>query len=296
VTTFAGDGTGIGVSGRLAGPDALEELDRAFVDCGPLPPAREPVPATPMPEPTPVLTAAPDSAGAVAASDRLPAPSPGPVVRCEAPGVRGLVDVISTPAGPYLVAHPASPDASTPTVIFLPGGGGSYGAAQRVWETFFSGGVGFEAYRVVIPYSVDGELMSEAMRTFGILDEALACYGGDPMRVHLAGASNGGLAAFGLMTRAPERFATLLGAPGAFPVQDPSSVEPDIWLGLLAGRAVFNGVGAFDADWREEVMATHNALAAAGVESSYIEFDGQGHIPGPHFDSQVLLEFWDARE
>ena len=114
------------------------------------------------------------------------------------------------------------------------------------------------------------------------------------MQVHLAGSSNGGLAAFGLMARQPERFATLLGAPGAFPVQDPSSVDLKVWAQMLAGRAVFNGVGEHDADWLPEVMATHNALTEAGVESVFVALPDQGHIPGSGFDSGILLEFWES--
>jgi len=72
----------------------------------------------------------------------------------------------------------------------------------------------------------------------------LACYGGDPTEVHLAGTSNGGLAAFALMTVHPEYFATLLGVPGAFPVQDPATIDRAVLGRTLAGRAVFNGVGA----------------------------------------------------
>jgi predicted esterase len=152
--------------------------------------------------------------------------------------------------------------------------------------------VGAEAFRVVIPYSPDADFIDEANRTFGILNEVLWCYGGDPAKVHLAGASNGGLAAFALMIAKPEHFATLLGAPGAFPVQDPAVVDPSVWAEALAGRAVFNGVGANDDNWKLEVIGTHNALAAAGVESVFVEFAGQGHIVSSAFDESVFLDFW----
>lgn len=89
----------------------------------------------------------------------------------------------------------------------------------------------------------------------------------------------------------PERFATLLGAPGAFPVPDASIVDPAVWLTALAGRAVLNGAGALDGEWRTEVIMTHNALAAAGVESVYLEFAGQGHIPNQTFNAGALRQF-----
>ncbi|MBI2940346.1 MAG: hypothetical protein HYY04_07880 [Chloroflexi bacterium] len=139
----------------------------------------------------------------------------------------------------------------------------------------------------MVPYSVEDDFIDEAGRTFEILDEVLACYGGDAAKVHIAGVSNGGLVAFALMLARPDRFATLLGAPGSFSRQDPAA-----WARALAGRAVFNGVGSNDDGWKSEVKATHDALVAAGVESVYVEFAGQGHIVGEAFDESVFFEFW----
>ena len=100
--------------------------------------------------------------------------------------------------------------------------------------------------------------------------------------------------AFDLMSRELTRFATLLGVLGAFPVQDPVSNEAAVWAELLAGRAVFDGVGEYDGDRRPEVLATHDALAVAGIESLFVELSRQGHIPGSDFDSTVLLGFWES--
>jgi len=294
VLVFAGDGSGVGLTGRLDAPRLDRELDASLVDCDALPPPRVPVPATAVPAPVPVLTPAPHRPGSLPSERRAPAPSPVAAETCPDTDPTALVDVNRTAAGPYLMHHPATSEPGAPTIVFLPGGSGSYAGAQRVWETFFSSGRGFEQFRVVIPYALDGELIDQALRTFAIVDEVLWCHQGDPMRVHLAGSSNGGLAAFGLMGREPERFATLLGAPGAFPVQDPAKVDPGVWVDLLAGRAVFNAVGEFDVDWQQEVMATHNALTAAGIESFYVELPRQGHIPGSDFDSSILLDFWSS--
>lgn len=150
-------------------------------------------------------------------------------------------------------------------------------------------GVGVDEFRVVVPYasSEDFDFIDEAGRTFTILDEILACYGGDAEKVHLGGVSNGGHAAFAIMLARPQLFATLLGAPGAFPRQD--SAE---WADALAGRAVFNGVGANDFDWKPDVQATHDALVAVGVESVFVEFVGEGHIVSEDFDESVFFEFW----
>ena len=290
---FPGDGTGIGVTGRWEPPGPLPEIDASRVDCGPLPEARRPVPPTPVPVPTPAITPAPPSSGTVPAADRAPAPSVQPAADCPAAEGGGLQVSLSRARRP-LPDGPPGPSGSVRLHHRLP--------ARRRWQ--LRGRAAHLGDRLlrggrlrVLPcrHPVRGRRRPD--RPAGadlraILDEVLGCFGGDPMRVHLGGTSNGGLMAFALMAKEPQRFATLAGTPGAFPVQDPATVDPRIWAQVLAGRAVFNGVGSFDAEWRAEVIATHNALAAAGIESVFVEFPGQGHIPGPGFDSRPLRAFW----
>ncbi len=228
LTVFLGDGTGVGITGRVnstIGP--LGEIDAPRLSCGPLPEARATRP--PIREPTTVLTPAPASSGDVAAADRAPPPTPRKPSLCVAAERSELQDVRETDAGPYFVHHPTPDIRTAPTVIFLPGGSGRRGSARRVWDNIFAGGSSTDAFRVVIPYSLEEDFIDGAARTFEILNEVLWCYGGDPAKVHLAGTSNGGLAAFALMASRPEHFATLLGAPGAFPVQDPTDVDPTVW-------------------------------------------------------------------
>ena len=91
------------------------------------------------------------------------------------------------------------------------------------------------------------------------------------------------------MLARPQLFATLLGAPGSFLRQDPTE-----WAEALAGRAVFNGVGADDLEWKPEVQLTHDALAGLGIESVFVEFIGEGRIVSTDFDESVFFEFWAA--
>ena len=198
-----------------------------------------------------------------------------------------LMDIGDTPASPYFVRHPSSDLAEAPTVIFIPGGAGLRRNAQRAWESYLSDGKGVESFRFIIPYSANVDFLEEFPRTFEILDEVLACYGGDPKKVHVAGFSNGGLAAFALMLQRPDRFATLLGAPGEF-----AAMNPGEWAKALSGKSVFNGVGEKDNDWKPEVKETHDALVSVGIDSVYAEFPGQGHSARDGFDKSVLLDFW----
>ncbi|MBI4313142.1 MAG: hypothetical protein HY681_15405 [Chloroflexi bacterium] len=248
--------------------------------------------ATPVPTPTPTPTATPTP-------EPTPTPTPMPWMPAGAPqycvaperGV-GIQEVLGTPAGPYFVRHPAADDPNAPLIVFLGGGSGQRRSAERVWANYLSKGAGVDDFRVALPYSVDIEFYDyyEAQRTFDVVEEVLACYGGDPQQVHLAGFSNGGHVAFDLILQRPALFATLLGAPGEFP-QDST---PEQWSKALCGKAVFNGVGAWDDEWKPGVQAIHEGLSKVGVDSVYVEFAGQSHSLKPEFDETVFLDFWRA--
>ena len=207
-----------------------------------------------------------------------------------APQSGELQEITSTPAGPYFVHHPTTARSDVPTIVFLPGGSGAKRNAQRAWDGFFADATGVGAFRVVIPYWPDVEMLEDFHRTLPIIDEVLACFGGDERQVHLGGTSNGGHASFDLMLEAPQRFATLLGAPGEFQLAVRTAD-----LAGLKGKAVFNGVGARDDEfWHKGVRDAHDMLTQAGVESLYVEFPGQGHSPGPGFPKELLVNFWVA--
>ena len=202
-----------------------------------------------------------------------------------------LQEVTETRAAPYFVHHPTIDG----PIVFIAGGNTTRGGAQRTRQNVPAAAQHSGEFFVVLPYSVDSDFHDDPSRAFAILDEVLRCYGdddgGDPPRVHIAGASNGGLAAFALMLAQPDRFATLLGAPGPFDVSDPSTVDPQFWVDALSGRAVFNGVGELDVFWQSEVEAINEALTADGIESQYVEFPGRGHSLRNGFDASIFFEF-----
>jgi predicted esterase len=265
------------------------------LETAPTPVATFPVPEPPAPAPTPTPEPTPPTPTATP----VPTPTEPPLVPALLPGAPDycvaaepakLQEIKRTPAGPFFVHHPETTDGNNPTVIFIPGGNGTERGAERVWDNYLSNGSGVERFRLVIPYSPDEVgFMGEARLIVAILDEVLACYGGDAAKVHVAGMSNGGHAAFETMLAFPERFATLLGAPGSFPTDDPAE-----WAKALGDRPVFNGVGSNDDEWIPEVKATHDALVAEGVESVFIEFKGQRHSVRSEFDESVFFDFWTS--
>ena len=92
-----------------------------------------------------------------------------------------------------------------------------------------------------------------------------------------------------MMLASPDRFVTLLGAPGYFEELDADVIGP-----ALAGKPVFNGVGEEDAGWHADVVATHEFLEDLGVDSVLVEFPGQGHELDESFDESIFFEFWST--
>ena len=206
---------------------------------------------------------------------------------CKVPTADDLQDVTGTPAAPYFVHHPALP--ATQTVLFLPGGQGTRDLALATPQLWLAGATTPDDVRVLLPYSTSN-FPAESARALDVLTEAITCYGVDPAPVHLAGTSLGGLAAFTLMLTHAERFASLLGAPGAF-----QTGGPDQWASALTGKSIFLGFGeSDDATWIAAARETYDGLRARGIDTTLVGFPGEGHILTPSFDVTVFYEFWRA--
>ncbi len=203
------------------------------------------------------------------------------------PGLLQAMD--QHPAGPYFVSHPMEATDDTPTVVFLPGSRGDAPSAETAWGLYFLHGTEIANVRVVLPFSDNSSLADETDRVLELIDEVLACYGGDRKKVHMAGTSNGGKAAYDLAKEHPERFVSLLGIPGSF-----SSWSPEELGDALADVPVYNGVGSEDHIWLEDVRKLHEGLLEGGVDATYAEFEGEAHVMSPDWDEDVLFDFWLA--
>lgn len=210
---------------------------------------------------------------------------------CPAP-TADLQDVVGTPAGPYFVHHPDVAGPNVHTVVFVPGADGSRDiTTDFIWPLWLANGSRLGELRVLIPYTSDGDIRDETARFAAVAKEALECFGGDPAHVHLAGTSNGGLAAFQALLEHPEPFATLLGAPGAFEV--PPSDEA--LRQAFTGKAALLCVGQLDdRSWRSAATNLHARLEQLGLDSTLAELPGQGHILEASFDESLFFDFWLA--
>jgi predicted esterase len=199
-----------------------------------------------------------------------------------------LTTVTESAAGPYLLRGASAGTEDTDVVLFMPLGPGGIDFAMQTHDFWLAGGDALDDFTVVVPYADDGNVQDEHERVLSALDEVLACTCNSG-RVHLAGASLGGNSAYAMMLASPERFVTLLGAPGLF-----DELDADVLTPALAGKAVFNGVGEDDSSWHADVMATHAFLADLGVDSVFVEFPGQGHELDESFDASIFFEFWST--
>jgi predicted esterase len=206
---------------------------------------------------------------------------------CEPATVGDLQHNTTHPQQPYWIWHPDTDALDVPTVVFLPGGGGGDPVGTGVFGSWLSRGEGLPTARYVIVTSADDNLTDEWDRIVPVLDEVLDCYGGDRDNAHIAGTSNGGLAAFSVMLDHPDRFVSLLGAPGVWTMWIETRVAK-----AMAGKHVFNGVGEYDSSWYPYVEQTHERLEELGIDSRFVVFEGQGHIPDADMDYSAIYAFW----
>jgi pimeloyl-ACP methyl ester carboxylesterase len=202
----------------------------------------------------------------------------------------GRQDVNSPTAGPYLVGHPVPDVLWGPTVVFLPGGNGKgpTGSASSGWNAFFGDDVSGLGYRIVVPYvTEDGYPNSVVPNVEAILDEVLACWGGDPAKVHLVGHSNGGYLAYNVSgPDLADRWVTITGAPAYFDRFEKNKLE---------GIAFHNAAGENDPTWLEAMTEAHDDLTENGFDSTLTVWANTGHTPDADWDGLAgMIAFWDA--
>ncbi len=228
--------------------------------------------SSPDEDPVPVL----DTGSEVTTTPELPAWCPAQTA--------GWQTIDESPQSPWGVRHPDEPDA--PTVVFLPGGSGQDMEAEMTRASFLDGADGLGAFRVVMPIAEGSKSAFDPARVAKIRAEVLRCFGGADDIVHLAGHSNGGLAAFETALDKPGKWRTLLTVPGGVTSWDEHAVEE-----ALTGVPVFLGVGDLD-PWRAGVEGLHEDLVGLGLDSELVVFEDTNHIPPPGWPGRDVLTAW----
>lgn len=196
--------------------------------------------------------------------------------RLDLPRGRSLRYVLLTPKG----LDPAVP---APTLLAFPPGAQNEGFVQKGLQLYFAD-LADRGWVVISPTAPsDPSRREDPQPATHFLDDAeaidalLEAVGKDVTleggKVHLAGVSNGGLAAFHAALRRPERYHSLLVLPGF-----PPTPEDGERLASLRDLPVWMLVGQDDADWRRDMGAARDRLVEGGATPTLEELPGQGHV------------------
>jgi predicted peptidase len=161
-----------------------------------------------------------------------------------------------------------------PAVLVLGGGPQTMDTVDRALERNFRAEAERRGYIVVAPAAPDGQLFFQGgERIFPeFLDTILASHKIAGGKFHVAGPSNGGIAALHVAAQHPRYFVSATAFPGYLwrPTDDK--------LRAMAGVCVFLYVGEHDEyRWHEEMEREAEFLTAEGGVARYVLERGQGH-------------------
>ena len=161
-----------------------------------------------------------------------------------------------------------------PAVLVFGGGPQTMRTVDAALERSFRAEAERRGYLVFAPAAPDDELFFRGgERIFpAFLDMLLERYAIADRKFHVAGPSNGGIAALHVAARHPEYFRSATAFPGY--LWQPS----DDKLGSLSGVCVYLYIGEHDEyRWHGEMEREAEFLAARGTVARYAVEQGQGH-------------------
>lgn len=176
----------------------------------------------------------------------------------------------------YKIVLPDGYDAAKPYPAILVFGGGpqTMDTVDRTLERNFRTEAEQRGYIVVAPAAPDGDLFFyEGDRIFPtFLDNILAAYKIEEGKFHVAGPSNGGIAAMHVAAAHPRYFLSVTAFPGY--LWQPSQAK----LEALAGVCVYLYIGENDEyRWHDEMEREAEFLRSRGTVAEYTVERGQPH-------------------
>ncbi len=176
----------------------------------------------------------------------------------------------------YKVVLPDKYDANTayPAILAFGGGPQTMNTVDSVLSRNFRAEAERRGYIVIAPAAPDGELFFEGgERIFPeFLKKMLADYKIRDGKFHIAGPSNGGIAAFHVAAAYPQYFLSVTAFPGY--MWEPSAAK----LQAISNMCVFMYVGEMDPyRWHDEMKQEAALLRAAGATARYSVEQGQPH-------------------
>lgn len=176
----------------------------------------------------------------------------------------------------YKVVLPNGYDSAKayPAILALGGGPETMNTVDSILMRNFRAEAEKRGYIVVAPAASDGELFFEGgARIFPeFLRMILADYKIQNGKFHIAGPSNGGIAAFHVAAANPQYFLSVTAFPGY--MWEPSTAK----LQAIAKMCVFTYVGEFDEYmWHGEMKKEVEFLRSKGAVARYTVEKGQPH-------------------
>jgi pimeloyl-ACP methyl ester carboxylesterase len=162
-----------------------------------------------------------------------------------------------------------------PVLLALPPGSQGQDEVDALLDKWWAPEATKRGWIVVSPVAPGGQLFfsGSSSTLTELLDAVAVTYPPEGGKVHLAGVSNGGLSAYRIALDAPERFASLLIAPG-FP---PDGADRGN-LKRLVKIPVASYVGEQDSSWREASVRTVRELNRLGGRATLTVSPGEGHV------------------
>jgi poly(3-hydroxybutyrate) depolymerase len=176
----------------------------------------------------------------------------------------------------YKVVLPNGYDPATayPGILALGGGPQTMNTVDSVLSRNFRAEAENRGYVVVAPAAPDGQLFFEdGARIFpDFLRMILADYRIQDNKFHIAGPSNGGIAAFHIAAANPQYFLSVTAFPGYMWEPSPAKLQ------AISKMCVFMYVGELDEyRWHDEMKKEAELLRAKGTVARYAVEKGQPH-------------------
>jgi poly(3-hydroxybutyrate) depolymerase len=176
----------------------------------------------------------------------------------------------------YKVVLPTSYDAAKayPTILALGGGPQTMNTVDNILNRNFRAEAEKRGYIVIAPAAPDGQLFfEEGARIFPeFLKMILTDYKIQDNKFHIAGPSNGGIAAFHIAATNPQYFLSVTAFPGY--MWEPNAAK----LQAISKMCVFMYVGEFDEYmWHGEMQKEAEFLRSKGTVARYTAEKGQPH-------------------
>jgi len=176
----------------------------------------------------------------------------------------------------YKVVLPNGYDPATayPAILALGGGPQTMNTVDRTLARNFRAEAEKRGYIVIAPAAPDGELFFDGGERVipDFLKMILADYKIRDGKFHVAGPSNGGIAAFHVAATYPQYFASVTAFPGY--MWRPNAAK----LQAIAKMCVFMYVGEFDHYmWHGEMQREAEFLRSMGTRARYAVEKGQPH-------------------